>query len=462
MSLSAARTVADAVLYEGYLLYPYRATSSKNQVRWQFGMMGPPGAVAAGVGEEPTMHSECLLKIPDVAEATVDVRVRFLQVQSRTVEQTLDGGSHFTPVDELHVGSNSWISWHEAVEREAGYEVAAADLLGGCRKPVDVAGGQDVELLRDGSGAIAGRIVRTRWALSGVLDLELAAASVTGRDLFTLKAHLANVTSLQADSTTAPTRGAQRDMAARYSLVGTHLLLAVRGATFVSLRDPPAWAADAAAACANQRCWPVLFGSTEQPDVVLVSPIILDDFPAIAPESPGELFDSTEIDEILTLRVMTLTDEEKQAARATDPRAAAIIDRCDQMPPEVLERLHGEVRSVGEDPAQVPWWDPEADASVAPLTDAVQIGSVMVAKGSRVRLRPQRRADAQDLFLADRTAVVARVDSDVDGQTHVAVLLEDDPASDLHEWYGRYYYFGPEEIEPLQPRRASAESGTAK
>ena len=38
-----ARAIADAVLYEGYLLYPYRATSAKNQSRWQFGVVGPPG-----------------------------------------------------------------------------------------------------------------------------------------------------------------------------------------------------------------------------------------------------------------------------------------------------------------------------------------------------------------------------------------------------------------------------------
>ena len=72
--------------------------------------------------------------------------------------------------------------------------------------------------------------------------------------------------------------------------------------------------------------------------------LFLYDYPQIAPESPGDLYDATEIDEILTLRTMTLTDEEKREARATDPRAAAIIDRVDDMPPEILDRLHGAVR----------------------------------------------------------------------------------------------------------------------
>ena len=66
--------------------------------------------------------------------------------------------------------------------------------------------------------------------------------------------------------------------------------------------------------------------------------------PEIAEQSAGALFDSTEIDEILTLRVMTITDDEKAAARATDPRAAAIIDRCDAMTPAELQQLHGVLR----------------------------------------------------------------------------------------------------------------------
>jgi hypothetical protein len=88
----------------------------------------------------------------------------------------------------------------------------------------------------------------------------------------------------------------------------------------------------------------------------------------------------------------------------------------------------------------------------------VVVGGTAVGKGSRVLLRPTRRADAQDLFLAGMVGLVSAVYSDVDGGTHVAVVLEDDPASDLHEWYGRYYYFGPDELEPLPARRSSGDT----
>ena len=168
-----------------------------------------------------------------------------------------------------------------------------------------------------------------------------------------------------------------------------------------------------------------------------------------------------EIDEILTLRVMTMTDAEKAQARATDPLAAQLIDRCDAMSPEAMQRLHGVLRDprsgraagqpglIPEVPDGVQWWDPLADNAVRPDIDAVSVNGVRVARGSRVRLHPARRADAQDLFFSGKTARVTSVHEDVDGHQHVGVVVEDDPAADLHDWYGRYLYFAPDEVEPL-------------
>jgi hypothetical protein len=346
---------------------------------------------------------------------TPRVHVRFLQVQWRSVESLL--GSRYVPVERLRVGDTEWVPWHEAVERE---------VVRTGPGPVTAGAGTEVEPLSDPDGRAVGRLVRTRWPvaaeltvrateLGGYVRLELGLRNTAGWD--------------PAEST--------RDLAARRALVGAHLL--VTGAGFASLVEPPPDAAAAAAGCHNDGWWPVLVG-----DAVLVAPMILPDQPAVAPESPGDLFDATEIDEMLTLRVMTLTEEEKAAARGTDPRAAAIIERCDTLPDADLARLHGAAR----DPA-APWWDPGADASVSPETDAVLVAGVPVAKGCKVRLRPTRRADAQDMFLAGQDAVVTAVLSDVDGQTHVAVVLADDPAADLHDWYGRYWYFAPDELEPL-------------
>jgi len=496
MSLELARTVADAVLYEGYLLYPYRATSSKNRVRWQFGVLGPPGAAAGGFGEEPDMQAQCLLKPgPDAA---VTLRLRFLQLQTREVEQASAPNAHdFLPVDEYRLGAQTWMTWDETTEHEILLDACAvADLDAGRVLPVSVPGGEDIEQLRDERGDVVARVVRRRWPLAAEVR---ATTSVVG-GLTRLSVSVRNV---------AESPVTDKDQAIRSSFIGAHLLISAEHAEFVSLLEPPEQAIAAAAACQQHRCWPVLAGAPGDTDVVLASPIILYDYPEIADQSAGALFDSTEIDEILTLRVMTLTDQEKAEARATDPRAAEIIDRCEQMSPETLQQLHGILRdphaavdaalaaemtrfdpspygapadqaglaaemkmfdipvfsTPREDDAEeadvrnvdpplfetgdVPWWDPAADASVAPDVDAVMINGVSVAKDSLVRVHPSVRADAQDMFFADQTARVTAVLSDVDGNVHVAVVLVDDPAADMHDWYGRYLYFAPEELEPL-------------
>ena len=115
--------------------------------------------------------------------------------------------------------------------------------------------------------------------------------------------------------------------------------------------------------------------------------------------------------------------------------------------------LHGVLRDqsglIPDVPDGVDWWDPSADTAVAPESDGVLVAGVRIARGSRVRLRPSRRADAQDMFVAGRTARVASVHADVDGGQYVGVVIDDDPAADLHDSYGRYLYFSPDEIEPL-------------
>ncbi|MFE4543285.1 hypothetical protein [Arthrobacter sp. NPDC056727] len=455
-SLALARAVADAVLYEGYLLYPYRASAQKNQARWQFGILGPPGAADDGSGEEPSMSADCLLAAGP--QAGLEIHFRFLQLQTRTAEKADDGGG-FTPVDSLAVGGANWLTWDEAVEQDVAFgPFTVAELRTGQVLPVDVPAGLDVEELKDDAGRQAGRLARRRRALQG--ELRLNAAEEDSGGLLRLSITAANTA---GPFPAGPLRAGNRQDASAASFIGAHLLLSVRDGDFVSLLDPPAWARQAAGQCSQHRCWPVLAGPEGQTDVLLISPIILYDHPAVAPESSVALYDSTEIDEILTLRVLTLTDEEKAEARATDPRAAAVIDRCEAMSPEDLQQLHGALRNphafapdaaeawtaAGQD---VPWWNPEAEASVRPDEDAVVIDGVAVARGSRVRVHPKRRADAQDLFFGGQTGRVTSVHFDVDGSTHVGLVLEQDPAADLHEGYGRSFYYAPDELEPLEEK----------
>jgi hypothetical protein len=454
---AAARAVADAVLYEGYLLYPYRRSSGKNRVRWQFGVLaprgwveaaGPPAPTVAGAADAWRQRTECLLEAK--ADARIAVRLRFLHLQRRSVRDRTD-----REVDALEAGGVRHLTFDEAVPREVDLAVDLTELSKNPQAhPVELPGGEEAEALPAG----AGRVVRTRAPVSAVVRLSVAPATAP----FPLQAVTVETENTVADLDPH----APRSEALRRSLVAAHTLLGVRGGTFLSLLDPPAWAAGAASACANLHTFPVLAGAADRiegDDTVLSSPIILYDHPRVAPESPGDLFDAAEIDEILTLRTLTLTDAEKREARATDPRAATVIDRADSIPREVLARLHGAVRSLrpaGREPGAVdppplpapstPWWDPGADTAVSPATDVVLVDGHRVARGSRVRLHPHARGtDAHDMFLDGRTARVEAVLLDVDGSTHLAVTVDDDPGADLHRWYGRHHYFAPDEVAPL-------------
>jgi len=442
MSFDLARQVADSVLYEGYVLYPYRASSQKNRTRWQFGVLVPRAWSEAGANEPWFSQTECLVE--SGADTVVRVKLRLLQAQAKIVEEAV-GDGRFRPVPSLEVGEAVHVTWDEGIEREVDATLTVADLLGAERTiPFEIPAGRETEPI-----ATAGRIVRERWPIAGVL--RIGAERLEGPyGLVKVRLRVENVTPWEG-------RDVGRDEALRRSLLAAHSLLAMEGGAFVSLLEPPEWARPAAAACANLHTWPVLVGEGRR-DLILSSPIILYDYPTIAPESPGDLFDATEIDEILTLRTMTLTDAEKREARATDERAAAIIDRVDAMPPEMLDRLHGSIRYLREvtgeaaaAPERVPWWDPGADASVSPDTDSVLVGEVAVARGSRVRLRPgTRRADAQDMFLVGRIARVEAVLFDVDNASYLAVTLADDPNADLFAGHGRFLYFAPDEVEPLE------------
>ena len=435
-----ARAIADAVLYEGYLLYPYRASSPKNQSRWQFGVLGPPGAAGAGIGEDASLSAQFLV---DGADG-IKLVLRFLQLQHRAAERDT-GCRRYQPVDQLTTPAGSWLSWDEAIEVEVPFgPLDFADSAQQWTLPVTAPSGNDIELV-DG-----GRLVRTRESIHGKLSLNVEPVDGLSRITLTVC------------NTAASVEDPGKDWAIAKSLIGTHVIAEVVGGEFISLLDPPDRAAAAAAACRQHRCFPVLAGPPDETDLLLVSPIILCAHPEIAEQSEGALYDSTEIDEILTLRVMTMTDEEKAQARATDPRAAQIIDRCDAMSPEAMQRLHGVLRDphlgepasesglIPEIPDGVQWWDPLADNAVRPDIDAVLVNGVPVSRGSRVRLHPARRADAQDLFFSGKTARVTSVHEDVDGNQHVGVVVEDDPAADLHDWYGRYLYFAPDEVEPLE------------
>jgi hydrogenase maturation protease len=325
--MDALRKIADAVLYEGYVLWPYRRSALKNQQRFTFGGVYPR-AHSEGREDDPcTMRTECLVE--DHGEARVEVRVRFLHVVRRDPARRTAAGLEL--VDELTVDGKRHLAWDEAAERE----VVVPDLhLDERAEPwlveIAVPAGRDEEPLGDSQGVLV-----RRWeGLSGSLEIT---AEAVRPGLFRLALEIAN---------TSPCEGGSRGELLRRTFCSTHTTLQATGGAFVSLTDPPEELRKEAAACANRGTWPVLVGDEGERHTLLSSPIILSDYPQIAPESPGDLFDGVEIDQLLVLNILALTEEEKAEMRDSDPKAREILERTAALSDEQLMRLHGAIREL--------------------------------------------------------------------------------------------------------------------
>jgi hypothetical protein len=314
------RAIADAVLYEGYVLWPYRRSATKNQRRWTFGGVYPRAHAERHPDDRSVMRTECLVQCGP--NTRLDVRVRFLHVVARQVHDAAGA-----PVDELVVGGERHVTWDEAVERELVAEGLALD-GSTTRVPIEIAAGEEEERLPGG-----GALVRSWEPLTGSLDI---AAEPLASGLARVTVEITNATPFAGD----------REAALRRTFCSTHTVLRVAEGAFVSLTDPPEHLRAAAAACRNEGAWPVLVGEAGDCDTLLSSPIILEDHPRIAPESPGDLFDGGEIDGLLTLSILSMTDEEKAQMRAADPRTREILERTEALTGDDLMRLHGAIRDL--------------------------------------------------------------------------------------------------------------------
>jgi hypothetical protein len=304
VNFAAIEKIANAVLYEGYILYPYRASSTKNRQRWNFGTMYPQTyAEAQRPAEAFRFVTECLVKA--ASDARLDIRIRFLQLVD--------------PADKAD-GQNSAGDWQHGIERSHDFNdlslanVSSHDLtldFSIPAKSVDVAAKE-----------LIGRLNISVAALSNGYKLHLELTNLSPSDEIS-----------------------DRNRALLQSFTSAHLLIAIEKGEFISLLDPPDEFRSAANACKNQGVFPVLVGEQHQHSMMLCSPIILYDYPQIAPESGGDFFDSTEMDEMLALRVLTLTDEEKREM-LHDDRARQILERTESLPQEHLMKVHGAIRGM--------------------------------------------------------------------------------------------------------------------
>jgi hydrogenase maturation protease len=324
MNFDGVEKIAAAILYEGYILYPYRPTAIKNRQRWNFGTLYPRVYAEAQRPQEPyCLVAECLVTAD--ANASLDLRISFLQLvpQHQSVS-----AAH---AEEVQTLSDLSLAWDEAVERTSEFSDLRLNNL--------IASPLSRTLQIDRTGLPEGRSGNS--ALN--LQLELTVGAETLQD-GACKLHI----EVQNTSPLPSGAEAKRDEALPLSFVSAHLLLGITGGDFVSLLDPGDIYRESAAACRNAGVFPVLAGVEPERSMMLCSPIILYDYPQVAPESEGDFFDGTEMDEMLTLRVLTLTDAEKQEMRNGDPRARKILERTETLTAESMLKAHGVIRGLRE------------------------------------------------------------------------------------------------------------------
>lgn len=363
--IESARAVADAVLYEGFLLFPYAKSALKNQMPFQFGVVMPSGY--ADPTEPAVQRSQFVVLHDGESSAGIRGSYRFLQIVDQPVER----------------------------------EIELALTLGGPAQtfPFEIDG------------------------LRGEIQIHAEREGTASRVTLEIR----NTTECDAQI---------RNEALHRAFVSAHALLEISGGAFASLLDPPETAAALVAECRNERVFPVLTGEARDKHsacALLVSPIILYDFPQIAAASRARTFDGTEIDELLMLSVASLTDEEKHEARAAHPYVRELVERAEALDADTQRALHGELTGRPAEPGD----------------ERVEIGSVSIGRGSRVRVHPKRRADIWDDLVGGMTGRVNAVHTDFEGNRYVGVVFDADPASDMHEWYGRSFFYAPDEVEPI-------------
>jgi hypothetical protein len=438
---SSAEELVESLLYEGYALYPYTPSATKNATPTPFGIVYPARYAEGGPHTFDHAQVQCLARPAE--GATLSASVHFLR-----------------PSGERH----------EAAEHRA----AIAPQAIGASAATDFAEGRLTlasEVLDDGSVRVTARVENT-------LPVE---------------------------------QGLERKQALRHALLSTHLLVRLSAGRFVSPLE--------AEACRNVNTWPVLAGSDDE--AVIGACIVLPDHPQIAPESRGNLFDNTEIEEALMLHVHVLSDAEREEIAGADPAVREMIERALATTPKEMIELHGRVRlsdpddgdelqaarrvleaalldadenlappsnaartsglsgdrawslelpptlvmepdtgtmaagpRAWEDPLPAPVFaEPTETGMVAPAPGStpgereVEIDGVVHRLGETVVLRPDAERDPYDRALNGRRATIERLYHDYDGRLYIGVTVDDVPEQQLLRETGRYLFFFAGEVE---------------
>lgn len=418
MKAHVLEQIVNAVLYEGHILYPYRPAAKKvGREKFAFGRVYPKAYSDMRRNAEPwMMQTECLVQ-PCGKDPSVEVAVRFLHTTWREIGRlTGDETAPLRVLPALTVNGTLYQTWQEAAEREI---VTTLDLSNPSPRKVNspfaFGAARSVEPLTSEQSPGPG-MMRRHESLEGTVETEIQPLA---SDLFKISVRIFNRTPITSQQCN------DEDAVLMRTFGSTHMVLHAASARFVSMMDPPAKLARAAGQCKNIGAWPVLIGEENKGDrdLMLSSPIVLYDYPHITPESSGSFFEGNEIDEMLSLRVMTMNEAEKLTHSEPPPR--------------------------GSQPEEI-FFNP-----TTPLRTVFTHGRQLRA-GSGVRIHPKARGGSNDNKLEGKEAFIEAIEQDAEGHVHLALVVENgDPISPgAKQKPGHRFFYSIDEVEPLENSRS--------
>ncbi|MFN2612225.1 MAG: hypothetical protein ABR536_02520 [Solirubrobacterales bacterium] len=396
MSDKGVEELVSSLLYEGYALYPY-TPGVKNATPTPFGIVYPAGYAAAQPAAYPELRLECILE--GGPEAEITGTVRFLQAAGeghKGIERRLDLGT--VKLADLA---------REKARQEFGFPREA------------------------GAGSVRGRAVME--------------AEMLGPELARIKLCVHNDTEIAGD---VPEAEVPRGDALQWSLLSVHPMVEVDdSARFISPLERDGEAGAAVEASDSFNTFPVLVGKEDR--AVLGAAIVVPEHPELAPESLGNLFDNTEIEEALLLHVQVLSDDEREQISEQDPAVREMIERAEKTTNDEMMSLHG----------RLTYTEPEDDGRTTtpptppPGMDEIQgettteVKGATVKRGDTIILRPGTEGAVEDKMLDGRRATVERIYKGMDERVYLGVTIADVPGQDLLSDTGRFLFFFSDEVE---------------
>ena len=325
---SILENLTRTLLYEGYSLYPYHRSAIKNQKPVPFGVVFPQSYNSYNEHSHAMMQSQCI--ITGNEDSLINITVRFLHLKKTELFEKNENA--FIPVYNLNIKDKIYQAGWQTVERKISTGDLPISSLVENKKIISLEFNRiyDNEAIYDDE-VIAGRQINRISEITGTVTIE--ASTVDIPDTFRLTVTVANTTPVQNAGAIT------RDEALCQSFLSTHLILEADDAKFISQQDPGEKWKTAVNACENKNTWPILIDEADT--MLLSSPIILYDHPQINPQSQGDLFDSTEIEEALLLHVSVLSDDEKKRIGNSDEKLQHMLNKVSQVTPEELINFHG-------------------------------------------------------------------------------------------------------------------------